>query len=319
MRQRHRAIIVATLLLAVPSSSLAQASRQGAPAGEAALWPAVAQVARFASSEGQAAPGRKLSSLDPVPQNLQTELVRRYLLALQHAHYGEAYELLNTAARRYYRDAQNFSSVYAADAYRITTFSLLGARGSEITGRVFFARETARFRDHAHDVDLTVTATVPIGVIRENHGWRIKDPGHPWRAFAAHGSADANGLQVTVKKVSFFARRIETVVSFVNTGPRFVTILAYGKSLLRDAAGRPYRLIETHNWSLTDKTLFEGLRLAPNAQYTGTLAFECGNLDDSVRRFALTVSPLIIDGADAPFAISVDTIAAIDASATATK
>jgi hypothetical protein len=263
------------------------------------------------STGSEPAPHTARAALPPVPRSAQTELVRRYLSALRNAQYGAAYGLLNAAARRYYRDAQNFGSVYTADGYRILTFSLLGARTEGTVGSVFFARETARFRDHAHDVDLTVTATVPVGVVPAPGGWRIKDPGHPWRAFAARATADANGLRVTVKKVSFFSRRIETVVSFVNAGPLFVTVLAYGKSILRDSAGRPYRLIETSDWSLTDKILFEGLRLAPNAQYTGMLAFECQPLDDSARSFALTIAPLLIDGADAPFALDVDGIGGV--------
>jgi hypothetical protein len=63
--------------------------------------------------------------------------------------------------------------------------------------------------------------------------------------------------------------------------------------------------------------LFEGLRLAPDARYTGTLAFACDPLDDRPRSFALTLAPLLADGADAPFAISVDAIAADPAAATA--
>jgi hypothetical protein len=250
------------------------------------------------------------SALEPVPRNAQTAVVQAYLRALQDAQYGVAFRLLNAAARAYYRDAENLRSIYAADAYRITAFMLLGARGDETRGRVYFARETARFRDHAHDADLNVTATVPVGVVPDRDGWRIKDPGHPWRAFATHASAQANGIGVRVKKMSFFTRRIEAVVSFVNTGPTLVTVLPYGQSILHDAAGHPYRIIETRDWSLTDKVLFEGLRLAPNARYTGTLAFACEPLDNSARSFALTVAPFLADGADAPFALRVDAIAA---------
>jgi hypothetical protein len=254
--------------------------------------------------------------LDPVPRNAQTALVQAYLRALEDAQYAVAYRLLNAGARSYYRNPGNLRSIYLADAYRITDFSLLGTRGDDTRGRVYFARETARFRDHAHETDLRVTATVPVGVVPERDSWRIKDPGHPWRAFAAHASAQANGIDVRVKKMSFFARRIEAVVSFTNTGARFVTVLPYGKSILHDAAGHPYRLIETRDWSLTDKVLFEGLRLAPDARYTGTLAFACDPLDDAPRSFALTVAPLLADGADLPFAITVDAIAADPAAAT---
>jgi hypothetical protein len=248
--------------------------------------------------------------LDALPQNAQTVLVQAYLGALEHARYAQAFVLLNSTARKYYRNAANFASIYRADDYRIRAFSLLGARGNDRRGRVFFARETARFRDHARDIDLNVTATVPVGVVPENGGWRIKDPGHPWRAFAARASATQNGLRVTVKKVSFFTRRIELVVSFVNAGPTFVTVLPYGKSILHDVGGAPYRLIETRDWSLTDRRLFEGVRLAPNAQYTGTLAFESGPHGAVAEGFALTIAPLLADGADAPFDVRVDGITA---------
>jgi hypothetical protein len=250
------------------------------------------------------------NGLQAVPGNAQTAVVRSYLDALERARYDAAFALLNSRARAYYRTVANFGSVFAADAYRITSFRLIGARGDERNGRVFFARETARFRDHAHDLDLNVTATVPIGVIPEGGRWRIKDPGHPWRAFAAHAAANANGVRVTVKKVSYFARRIETVVSFVNTGAAVVTLLPYGKSSLTDRSGHPYQLIRSRDWSLTDKTLFEGLRLAPNAEYTGTLAFDCDPRDEARPTFALTIAPLLADGAAEPFAVRVDSIAA---------
>ena len=255
------------------------------------------------------------AALEPLPHNAQTALVRTYLDALRDARYEAAFRLLDSAERAYYRDADNLRSMYAADSYRVLAFTLLGARGDETRGRVYFVRETARFRDHAHDTDLTVTATVPLGVVAEAAGWRIKDPGHPWRAFAANVSGRANGIDVTVKKLSLFTRRIEVVLTFANTGANVVTILPYGKSILRDAAGHPYRLIETRDWSLTDRVLFEGLRLPPNARYTGTLAFACEPIADLPRSFALTVAPLLADGADAPFEIRVDRIAADAAAA----
>jgi hypothetical protein len=245
-----------------------------------------------------------------VPRDAQTAIVQAYLRALQEARYDVAFGLLTASARAYYRDADNLRSIYAADAYRITAFTLLSARTDASLGRVYFARETARFRDHARDIDRSVTATVPVGVVPEQGGWRIKDPGHPWRAFATQAAAQANGVSVRVKKLSFFRRRIEAVVSFVNRGTTFVTVLPYGKSILRDRTGHPYRLIETRDWSLTDKVLFEGLRLAPGAQYTGTLAFVCEPLGDAPQPFVLTIAPLLADAADAPFSIEVAAISA---------
>ena len=252
--------------------------------------------------------GARTVPTQPLPHNAQTLIVERYLDALRDARYADAYGLLDDAERGYYRDARNFASIFTADAYRIVRYHVIGARGSDAAGRVYFAREEASFRDHAHDVDLRITATVPVGVVPQNGGWRIKDPGHPWRAYATDASASAGGVRATVKKLSFFPRRIEAVVTFENTGAGFVTVLAYGKSILHDDAGHPYRIIETRDWTLTDKVLFEGLHLAPQARYTGMLAFTCEPLDNTPRTFTLTVAPLLADGGDAPFTIDVNAI-----------
>ena len=73
------------------------------------------------------------------------------------------------------------------------------------------------------------------------------------------------------------------VVTFANLGDNFVTVLPYGKSVLRDDRGGVYRILATKNWTVTDKPLFEGVPLAPNAQYTGSLAFTAPRLGDVKR------------------------------------
>ncbi|GAC1418203.1 MAG: hypothetical protein NVSMB64_27940 [Candidatus Velthaea sp.] len=251
-----------------------------------------------------AAPPAKIK-LDPVPHNAQTDVVTKYLQAMQSGKYDEAFALLNGDARAYYRNAANFRSIYDADGYRVQSYKLIGTRGDDRIGRVYFARETATYHDHAHGVEGTVRANVPVGVVAAAGGWRIKDPGHPWRAFAPDASASNSSLKATVKKISFFERRIEVIVTFANAGDDFVTLLPYGKSVLRDDLGGVYRIIETKDWSLTDRTLFQGLRLAPNAMYTGVLTFESGRLDDKVRTFALTIAPALREGADAPFELDI--------------
>ena len=259
----------------------------------------VAYVAAFALLGAAPAP-----KYPPVPKNGQTAVVNAYLHDLQSGAYADAFALLNDQARGYYRNAANFRSIYDADGYRVQKYTLLGARG-DANGRVYFARETASFHDHARNADNTVTATLPIGVIAVKGGWRIKDPGHPWRAFASTASVKASDLTVSVKKVSFFADRIEVVATFANTGDGFVTVLPYRRSVLRDDLGGVYRVIETKDWGLTDKTLFLGLRLAPSGQYTGVLNFESTRIDDRARAFTLTIAPALREGADAPFTIDV--------------
>jgi hypothetical protein len=145
---------------------------------------------------------------------------------------------------------------------------------------------------------------VPIGVLPEHGALHIKDPGKPYRAFASSSAADASGLRVTVKKVDFYPDRIDVVVTFANLGDNFVTLLPYNKSVLRDDRNGVYRIFATKDWSVTDQRLFQGARLAPNAQYTGSLAFTAPRLGNVKRAWSLTLAPALRDGADAPFEVT---------------
>ena len=236
-------------------------------------------------------------------------IVEQYFQDLQQANFAAAFRLLDPAGRAYFREPANFRSMYVADGFRVKSFTIVGRR-SDVSGSVIFVRETARFRDHAHDTDLLVTATVPIGVLAIAGHWEIKDPGHPWRAFAPQAFAERDGLFIRVKKLSFFARRIEVVVTVQNRSVSTATLLPYGKSTLHDTAATSYSIIQTRDWMLTDKVFFEGLRLVSGAQYTGTLAFACEPLDDRQRRFRLMIAPILFEGSELPFSLDVVNIAA---------
>jgi len=253
-----------------------------------------------------AAPGPRL---DPVPAGGQTALVRRYIDALAAQRYDAAYVLLDAPARAYFRNAKNFASGFAADGFALRSYALIGARGS-VAFRLYFAREAIRLNDPAHDVAATATVTVPYGVIGSGARAHIKDLGRPWRAFAASSSAVTAGLRVTVKKVSYYEHAIACVVTFANIGPGYLTLLPYGRSVLRDGDGNAYRLIEdARGWNRTDRQLFLGVHLAADAQVTGVLSFATPRLDDRVRRFTLTVAPNLRAGSNAPFALDVANVA----------
>ena len=247
--------------------------------------------------------------LDPVPAGPQTALVRRYVDALAAARYADAYALLDAPAQAYFRNARNFASAFTADAFGIASYTFVGTRGNP-KFRLYFAREAIRLYDPARDAAATATVTVPYGVIGSDAHARIKDLGRPWRASATSASATAAGLRVTVKKVSFYRNAIACVVTFANVGDGFLTILPYGRSILRDDAGHVYRLIaNTATWNNTDRRLFLGVRLAADAQVTGVLSFSSPRLDDGARRFTLTVAPNLREGSDAPFKLDVANVA----------
>lgn len=256
----------------------------------------------IAPAEVAAAPAER--SYGPVPRNAQTALVVRYVGALRAGRFDDAYALLTDAERAYYGDAAAYRSVFAADAYALRRATLLGARGDD-RGRVYFVRERIAYLDHRTDLHSEVEATVPLGVLTEHGALHVKDPGKPYRAFAAASRADVSGLRVTVKKVDFFPDRIDVIVTFANLGDTFVTLLPYGKSVLRDDRGGIYRVLATKDWTITDKRLYEGIPLAPDAQYTGSLAFTAPRISGARRAWSLTIAPALRAGEDAPFEVTV--------------
>ena len=247
---------------------------------------------------------RRAVQYGPAPNNAQTAVVRKYVDALRASRYDVAFALLTDDERKYYGDAAAFRSVFAADGVVLRRASIAGARGDD-RGRVYFVRERIAYVDHATDKLREVDATVPLGVLPEHGALHVKDPGKPYRAFASASAADVSGLRVTVKKVDFFPDRIDVVVTFANLGDNFVTLLPYGKSVLRDDRGGVYRILATKNWTITDKPLFQGVPLAPNSQYTGSLAFTASRLGDVKRSWSLTVAPALREGADEPFEVTV--------------
>jgi hypothetical protein len=247
---------------------------------------------------------------DPVPAGAQTALVRRYVDAVAAKRYGDAYALLDAPARAYFRSARNYASVFSADGFALDSYTLLGSRG-DAAFRLYFAREAIHLFDPDHDAPATADVTVAYGVIGTGARARIKDLGHPWRAVATSVSATSDGLRVRVKKVSFYAHAIACVVTFANLGNGFLTLLPYGRSVLRDAAGHIYRpIVNTKSWADTDRRLFLGVRLASGAEVTGVLSFAAPRLPDGALRFTLTVAPNLRDGAALPFALDVANIAA---------
>jgi hypothetical protein len=245
----------------------------------------------------------------PVPNSPQTAVVKRYVAALHAGRFDAAYALLSDDERKYFGDAAAYRSVFDADGYALESASVVGARGDD-RGRVFFVRERIAYVDHARDVRRVIDATVPLGVLPEHGALHIKDPGKPYRAFASASSATASNLRVTVKKADFFPDRIDVIVTFANLGDNYVTVLPYGKSVLRDERGGVFRIIANKNWAVTDKALYEGIPLAPNAQYTGFMSFTAPHLDPRGRVLALTIAPALREGEDAPFDVTVPVLPA---------
>lgn len=240
-----------------------------------------------------------------IPADDATALVRRYLGDLAAKRYDDAYALLVSSEKRYHGDARGYASVYLADEAAVGPWSLVRVSNAP-QGRVYFVREHLAYLDHALGAQRTIDATVALGVLRENGRWAIKDPGHPQRAFRLDTSVDTSELKMTVRKISFWPEKVELVATFANHGSGAVTVLPYAKTVLKDEAGDEYRIIAVRNWALTDRRLFEGLRLGGGHEYTGVLGFSRpAGAATTPKRLDLTIAPALRDGADQPFALTV--------------
>jgi hypothetical protein len=238
----------------------------------------------------------------------QLTVLKEYLSALGAGRYATAFTLLTGQERKYFVTAQNFGSAFTADRLTIGKFTLLRAVPAGNLGVVAIVSEKVSFLDHAHQATASATARVAYGLINEGGAVRIKDPYKPWKAFIPAGAAaEVEKLQAIVRKVSFFTGRVELLITFVNGGEGAVTLLPYGRSVLRDDAGTAYHLVDTKLAGLTDKTLRLGLPLAAGAEYTGALTFFTPDRF-TPRTLSLTVAPNLRDGDDAPFEIPLPAI-----------
>ncbi len=247
-----------------------------------------------------AAPPSKAALTSP-----ERAVLVRYLDALTHERYDAAFALLSAPEQRYFASAKNFATSFSADRLHIDRYRVIGSSTVAHAGTVAIVSEHVRFFDHAKDSVGTLDANVRYGVVPGAHGPAIKDPFHPWHAVAPSGvEIEKDGIRATVRKVSFFTGRVEVIVTFANYGSTPVTVLPYGRTVLRDDAGRSYVPLATKLPGLTDRTLYEGLLLAPSARYTGALTFA------TVDRFTpktlgITFAPIVADGGDAPFDLTV--------------
>jgi hypothetical protein len=231
----------------------------------------------------------------------QRGLLHQYLDAIGARHYDVAFGLLSDDERRYFGSAKNLASVYTADRFKLDSYRIIESKNAPPLGTVAVVSERIEFFDSVRQSPASATVKVAYGIIARKGHLGIKDPYHPWRAFAPEAlAADSNKVKVTVRKISFFTGRVEIVLAFQNLADQAVTFLPYGRTVLRDEAGKAYTPIESRISALTDKTLYTGLRLPSSGQYTGSMAFFTPDRFDP-SSLTLTVAPALFDGGDAPF------------------
>jgi hypothetical protein len=243
------------------------------------------------------------------PHGPAVEVALAYARAVGRGDYASAYRMLARGMHRYFGSVGNYASVFEAERFRASDQKAVRLVQTK-TGQVVTIRENISYLNHGTQGEGHGRLVTGYVVVREAGAWRVDDAGHPYRSFVPDPSSriERDGVRLVVRELAFYPRRIELTLSFENLSSAFVTFLPYGRTLLRDQYGAYHPLV-TKNWLLTDRQLFLGLRLAPNARYTGQIDFLVdGRLDDRARSFSLNVAPALREGADQPEAFALPQI-----------
>ena len=239
-------------------------------------------------------------SAEAAPHGPVVEVALAYARAVGSGDYSKAYGMLTSGMRQYFGSLGNYASVFTAERFRATNPAPLRIEPAK-KGQIVTLREQITYLNHGTQSEGRGRLGFRYLIVREGGAYRVDDEGHPYRSFVpANATIDRKGVKITVHELAFYPRRIELALTFENDGTAFVTFLPYGRTILRDE-WNIFRPLDTRNWLLTDRQLFLGLRLAPDARYTGQIDFlTAGRLDDRTRTFILTVAPALAEGADQP-------------------
>jgi hypothetical protein len=239
-------------------------------------------------------------SADAAPSGPAADVALAYARAVGSGDYNRAYGMLTSRMQRYFGGVNNYASVFKAERFGATDPKVLRV---ERTGsaQIVILREQISYLNHGTQSEGRGRLGLRYAIVREGNAYRVDDQGHPYRSYIPSGAAiDRNGVKIIVRELAFYPRRIELALTFENDGNAFITFLPYGRTILRDETSI-FRPLDTRNWLLTDRQLFLGLRLAPDARYTGQIDFlTSGRLDDRARTYVLTVAPAVPEGADQP-------------------
>lgn len=244
----------------------------------------------------------------PPPSGAAVDAALAYARAVGNGDYDAAYAMLTTPMQRYFGSLHNYESVFVAER-----FSATGAKAVRLEhakdAQIVTVREAIAFLNHGTQQLGHGQLALRYRIVREGNAYRVDDEGHPYRSYVPDSAVTRKGVKIIVRELAFYPRRIELALTFENDGNAFITFLPYGRTLLRDGSN-VYHPLDTRNWLLTDRQLFLGLRLAPNARYTGQIDFLTpGRLDERAHTYDLTVAPALPEGADQPIEFVLPAIA----------
>jgi len=244
------------------------------------------------------------STAAPSPDPGAVDVVRRYVSALQANDTAGAYALLTPAQRRYFRNARNFASDYATTQYQVLSFSIVRATMHNAGLAQVDVTQSTSYLDVATEQTATAHVTEPYFALRTGGSWGVKEIYEPWKSYAPKTSGTADGLVVVVDRVEFFEHRIQVDCTLRNAGPSAVQVLPLLQSTLR-IGDKTIAALNTADFPLNDRQLFEGQRIYPLHQSVGYINFPWESRDDVDLRATLRVGPVVEDGGKSPAVVVV--------------
>jgi hypothetical protein len=240
----------------------------------------------------------------PTPDPGALSAVKRYIAALSKPDLQAAFVLLTPAQQRYFRNARNFASSYTTTGYRITSSSIVRTTIRTPDLVQFDVSQATSFFDIAQGRPESARAVEPYFALRTGGAWGIKEIYEPWKSYAPKASGHAGGLDVTVDRIEFFDRRIQVVCTLRNTGAKPFQVLPLLRSTLR-IGGSTVAAMNTADFPLNDRALFEGARVYPYHQLVGYINFPWTSHDDVDLSATLVIQPIVEDGAQGPVSATI--------------
>lgn len=233
--------------------------------------------------------------------------VKQYVSALEVPDAEKAFAVLTPAQRRYFGNVRNFASNFSATDYRIVSFSVTNVTMRNADLAQVDVSEKVSYYDIASERAATTDMTEPYFALRNGGRWGVKEL-QPWKSYAPRASRRVGGLVVIVDRIVFFDRRMKVDCTFRNLGSKPLQVLPLLKSKLITNTGVKSAAISVPDSPLTDRQLFEGIRLYPGHQAVGFMNMALPSRNDVDMKATFVFAPAIEDGARAPFAVTVGPI-----------
>ena len=233
--------------------------------------------------------------------------VSAYVAAVARGDFDAAFRLLTSDQQRYFGNARNLASDSRASGFVIHTYKVVGqlSHGAIVEAMV---EQHASFVEIASGKTIDGVVREPYFALNENGTWRVKELYQAWKSYATDVSGSAQGVEVAVRRVEFYDKRLTLDCTIRNTGSIGVQVLPLGKTTLDDGSGAKIPAMNEAKFPLNDVGFFEGMHLLPGQQAVGFINFPIAQKKDVDQTLTLTLGPAITDGAEQTFSIVVGPI-----------